>query len=84
MEDGRKVGREGERGNVINFNAVSINHSNTNTHKRRSGGSGTGSRGIEGGREGAHLGSRWQQPRIERILRERIRAGIIRRNAGIP
>ena len=60
--EGRKVAAvstvAGKEGSVINFNAVSINHSDTNTHKRRrrrrrrtaTGGGGT--RGIERGRRG--------------------------------
>ena len=53
-KDGRKVGRGGERGNVINFNAVSINHSNTNTHKRRTegGGGGEAEQAAGGSKEG--------------------------------
>ena len=67
---------ERERGNVINFNAVSINHSDTNTHKRRTGAEvEKRNRGIGGGLKEAHLGSRWQQPRIGRTLQERACAG---------
>ena len=51
----------GKEGSVINFNAVSINHSDTNTHKRRrrrrrrTGGGGR-TRGIE--REGSNRNER--------------------------
>ena len=50
----RSSGKEGRKGSVINFNAVSINHSDTNTHyKRAFAVQGHCTRGIESGGRGS-------------------------------